>query len=315
MMKRYLLVSTLICFTVQVCLPQSKRRISPDTYINTYKDFAINEMKRSGIPASITLAQGMLESDNGNSILTVEGNNHFGIKCHDWTGKAMYKDDDARNECFRKYNSASESFRDHSDFLLTKQRYNFLFEYKSTDYKNWAKGLKKAGYATNPKYDDKLINLIEGNKLYVYDQGLVARESPRQRASRKKSGETVPDYYINMNTRPIQVRNNIEYVVAKNGDTFNKLCTELEMLNWELLKYNELTKDSTLHDGQILYLQPKRKKADFGNEYHTVQAGETLYSVSQLYGIKTRFLLKLNNLKPQDTVKAGEILYLRAKKK
>jgi len=314
-MKRYLLVSTLICFTVQVCLPQSKRRISPDTYINTYKDFAINEMKRSGIPASITLAQGMLESDNGNSILTVEGNNHFGIKCHDWTGKAMYKDDDSRNECFRKYNSAGESFRDHSDFLLTKQRYNFLFEYKSTDYKNWAKGLKKAGYATNPRYDDKLINLIEGNKLYVYDQGLVARESPRQRASRKKSGETVPDYYINMNTRPIQVRNNIEYVVAKNGDTFNKLCTELEMLNWELLKYNELTKDSTLHDGQILYLQPKRRKADFGNEYHTVQAGETLYSVSQLYGIKTRFLLKLNNLNPQDTIKVGEILYLRAKKK
>jgi len=318
-MKRLLLISALICLTVPVCLAQSKKRISPETYINTYKDFAISEMKRSGIPASITLAQGMLESDNGNSILTVKGNNHFGIKCHDWTGMAIYKDDDSRNECFRKYKSADESFRDHSDFLLSKQRYNFLFEYKSTDYKNWAKGLKKAGYATNPRYDDKLINLIEDKKLYVYDQGLIARESPRQRASRqrdsrKRGEEVAPDYYINLNTRPIQMRNNIEYIVAKNGDTFDKLCAELEMLNWELLKYNELTKDSILHDGQILYLQPKRRKAEFGNEHHTVQPGETLYSVSQLYGIKSRHLLRLNNISAADTIKVGEVLNLRSKK-
>jgi len=315
MMKRYLVVSVWICLTIPVCFAQSKRRISPDTYINTYKDLAISEMKRSGIPASITLAQGMLESDNGNSILTMEGNNHFGIKCHDWQGKKMYKDDDARNECFRKYSSANESFRDHSDFMLSGQRYNFLFEYKSTDYKSWAKGLHKAGYATNPRYAEKLIDLIETNKLYVYDQGLVARESPRQRTSRKRTTESSPDYFIKLSTRPINVRNGIEYVVAKNGDTFGKLGAELEMLNWELLKYNELTSDSTLHDGQILYLQPKHRKAEFGKDYHTVQVGENIYSISQLYGIKTRHLLRLNNLEPQDSIKVGEVLNLRTKKK
>ena len=313
-MNRFLIVSIWICLVVPVCFAQSKRRISPETYINTYKDLAVSEMKRSGIPASITLAQGMLESDNGNSVLTIEGNNHFGIKCHDWRGKAMYKDDDARNECFRKYGSAGESFRDHSDFMLTKQRYNFLFEYKSTDYKSWAKGLKKAGYATSPSYADRLIHLIEDNKLYVYDQGLVARESPHQRTSRKHATETSPDYVINMNTRPINMRNNIEYVVAKSGDTFDKLGAELEMLNWELLKYNELNRDSVLHDGQILYLQPKRRKAEFGKNYHTVQAGDNVYSISQLYGIKTRHLLRLNNLTPQDTIRVGEVLNLRTKK-
>ena len=227
----------------------------------------------------------------------------------------MFKDDDARNECFRKYESANESFRDHSDFMLSKQRYNFLFEYKSTDYKNWAKGLHKAGYATNPRYADKLIDLIETNKLYVYDQGLVARERPHQRLSRKHAAETTPDYFINMNTRPINTRNGIEYVVAKSGDTYGKLGAELEMLNWELLKYNELTSDSTLHDGQILYLQPKHRKAEFGKDFHTVQTGESVYSIAQLYGMKTRLLLKLNNLSPKDSIKVGEVLNLRTKKK
>jgi LysM repeat protein len=314
MIKRYLFVSVWICLTVPVIYAQSKKRITPETYIDIYKDLAISEMKRSGIPASITLAQGMLESDNGNSILTVEGNNHFGIKCHDWQGKTMFKDDDTRNECFRKYGSAIESFRDHSDFMLNKQRYNFLFEYKSTDYKNWAKGLHKAGYATNPRYADKLIDIIENNKLYVYDQGLIAHERPRQRSSGKRTPEKAPDYYINL-TRPINMRNGIEYVVAKNGDTFGKLGAELEMLNWELLKYNELTSDSTLHDGQILYLQPKHRKAEFGKDYHTVQPGESVYSIAQLYGIKTRNLLKMNNLLPLNSIKVGDVLNLRAKKR
>jgi len=297
---------------VPVCFVQAQKRISAETYINSYKDIAINEMKRSGIPASITLAQGMLESENGNSSLVVDGNNHFGIKCHDWTGKTMFKDDDSRNECFRKYKSADESFRDHTDFLLSKQRYNFLFEYKSTDYKNWAKGLKKAGYATNPRYDDMLINLIENNKLYYYDQGLTAAERPRaRRSSKRRTSDEALDFVINLNARPIHLRNNIEYVVAKEGDTFAKLCEELEMLSWELLKYNELTKDSALHDGQILYLQPKHRRAAFGQEPHTVQPGETVYSISQLYGIKIRHLLRLNHKTVSDTIKVGEILNVR----
>jgi LysM repeat protein len=312
-MRQFLLVFALINMTGPLCLVHAQKRTSPEDYILIYKEIAINEMKRSGIPASITLAQGMLESDNGNSSLAVEGNNHFGIKCHDWTGKKMYKDDDRRNECFRKYKSAYESFRDHSDFLLTKQRYTSLFEYKPTDYKNWAKGLKKCGYATNPRYDDMLIKIIEENKLFYYDQGINVVERSR-RPTRKRVSEESPDFVINLNARPTYMRNGIEYVVVKDGDTYQKLCDELEMLSWEIYKYNELTKDSVLHEGQILYLQPKHRKAEFGKEFHTVQAGESVYSISQLYGIKVRHLLRLNNLMPQDSVKEGDVLNLRSKK-
>src|SRR6056297_1976947 len=148
--------------------PQSK---GGNSYIEQYKDLAVREMKRSGVPASITLAQGMLESDYGRSTLAVKANNHFGIKCHnDWTGKRIYHDDDRKNECFRKYNDVYESFKDHSDFLTGVNRYDFLFELKITEYKKWARGLKKAGYATSPTYASKLINLIERYQLHQYDE-------------------------------------------------------------------------------------------------------------------------------------------------
>lgn len=274
-------------------------------------------MKRSGVPASITLAQGLLESDNGNSSLVTKGNNHFGIKCHDWKGAAIYKDDDSKNECFRKYKSAEESYRDHTEFLLTKQRYNFLFSYKSTDYKSWAKGLKKAGYATNPVYPERLIKLIEENKLYLYDQDVAIADKARAgRTSRKKGNTAVaePEFAINLNRHPIYKRNDIEYTVARNGDSVDKLARELEMFNWELLKYNELTKDSSIHEGQLLYLQPKRRKAERGQEFHTVQPGETVYTVSQLYGVKSRLIRKYNHLSPDSVVSTGTVLNLRFKK-
>ena len=290
---------------------QQKRRISKDDYIDTYKDIAIEEMKRSGVPASVTIAQGMLESDNGNSKLTTEGNNHFGIKCHNWEGKSIFVDDDKRNECFRKYNNAAESFHDHTDFLLTKQRYSFLFAYKSTDYKSWVKGLKKAGYATNPRYDDMLIRIIEENKLYEFDHDYVATNRPR--ASKAKTEESGGEFTLRL-TRPIFKRNEVEYIVTKRGDTYEKLANELDMLTWELTRYNELTKDSVLHEGQILYLQPKCRKAEKGMEYHTVVAGETVYSISQLYGMKTKFLRKWNKLSNTDVVKEGDVLNLRTRK-
>lgn len=293
---------------------QAQRRLTPKDYIDTYKNIAVSEMKRSGVPASITLAQGMLESENGNSSLAREGNNHFGIKCHDWTGKSMFLDDDAKNECFRKYKSSDESFRDHSDFLLSRHRYNFLFEYKSTDYKSWAVGLKKAGYATNPKYSDQLIKLIEDNELYAFDRDVAVADRTRSNRSSARRTGTEPEFVINI-TRPVYKRNNIEYVVVKNGDTFEKLSRELEMFSWELFKYNELTKDSVLHEGEILYLQPKRRKAERGKEIHTVQPGETLYSVSQLYGIKIKHLRRLNRLNEKEDVQEGEVLNLRKKKK
>jgi hypothetical protein len=306
---------TLLIFNIN---GQARRRIPPEAYINTYKDIAISEMKRSGIPASITMAQGMLESDNGNSSLVTEGNNHFGIKCHDWTGPGMYKDDDARNECFRKYKSAAESFRDHSDFLLSRQRYTSLFELKSTDYKSWAKGLKKAGYATNPSYADLLIKLIEENKLYYLDQDVAIADRSRSARStaQKVSGQGQgPDFTINLNKHPVYKRNDIEYTVVKNGDTFDKLGRELDMFTWELVKYNELSKDSILHEGQILYLQPKHRRAERGKEIHTVQPGESIYTISQLYGVKTKHIRRLNRLSPDAVVQPGDILNLRSKKK
>ena len=315
-MKRLATSLTLIFILLSTTYSQRSRRNSSDAYIDSYKNIAVSEMKRSGIPASITLAQGMLESENGNSRLATSGNNHFGIKCHDWTGPAIYKDDDSKNECFRKYKSAEESYHDHSDFLRSKQRYNFLFEYKSTDYKSWAKGLKKAGYATNPSYPQMLIKLIEENKLNLYDQDVAIAD--RERTSRSSARTRIsdqPEFTINLNKHPVYKRNDIEYMVAKNGDSFEKLSKELEMFTWELLSYNELTKDSTLRDGQLLYLQPKRRKAEAGNEIHTVQPGETIYSISQLFGIKTKHIRRLNRLSPDAVVNVGDVLNLRSKKK
>lgn len=296
---------------------QSKtNRISAEEYIQLYKDIAIKEMKRSGIPASITLAQGMLESDNGNSRLAKNAKNHFGIKCHDnWKGKGFYMDDDKANECFRTYKSAEESFLDHSDFLLSKQRYSFLFEYKTNDYKSWAKGLKKAGYATNPVYAQKLIEIIEKYQLQYFDSEITAMQRPASHYRTSRKQQTDPDFTININARPIFQNNNVDYILVKKGDTFNKLANELELLNWELYRYNELTKDSMLREGEILYLQPKRRRAERGKDTHIVKAGETSYSISQLYGIKWKQLLKFNHLSDTTHLSTGEILNLRKKKK
>jgi LysM repeat protein len=314
-MKPLVFLLFLSSFLFNITYGQKGRKITADEYINTYKNIAVSEMKRSGIPASITLAQGMLESENGNSSLATKGNNHFGIKCHDWTGDVMHKDDDAPNECFRKYKSAEDSYRDHTDFLLSKQRYTFLFEYKSTDYKSWAKGLKKAGYATNPSYPSMLIKLIDENQLHLYDLDVAIADRERASRSVKRKTPGEPDFTINLNKHPVYKRNDVEYIVVKSGDTFDKLARELEMFNWELYKYNELTKDSTLHDGQLLYLQPKRRKAERGKEIHTVQPGESIYTISQLYAVKSRHIRRLNRLNPDDTVKVGDVLNLRSKKK
>jgi LysM repeat protein len=315
-MKQLAILVCLSFFSLTIIYGQKGRRISADDYINSYKNIAVSEMKRSGIPASITLAQGMLESENGNSSLAIKANNHFGIKCHDWTGDVIHKDDDAPNECFRKYKSAEDSYHDHTDFLLSKQRYTFLFEYKSTDYKSWAKGLKKAGYATNPSYPTMLIKLIDENKLHLYDLDVAIADRERaSRSAKRREPGVQPDFAINLNKHPVYKRNDVEYTVAKSGDTFDKLSRELDMFSWELLKYNELTKDSTLHDGQILYLQPKRRKAERGKEIHTVQPGESIYTISQLYAVKTRHIRRLNRLNPDDTVKVGDVLNLRSKKK
>jgi len=257
-------------------------------------------MKRSGIPASITLAQGMLESQYGNSMLAKKANNHFGIKCHSWKGRKVYMDDDKRHECFRKYGSVYESYKDHSNFIMNSPRYDFLFGYHRTDYKSWAKGLKKAGYATNPKYDDLLIDLIEKHELYKLDRGITVysdKETPEP-----GQGHT------------IHIRNRVKYVVAKEGDTYKSLAQELKMMPWEIYRYNDLPKDASITPGQVIYTQPKRNKSEHGYDFHIVVNGETMYTIAQKYGIRLEKLYKRNKMKPGEPLNEGQKLWLRKNK-
>ena len=294
-------------------------------YIDRFGDLAVTEMKRTGIPASITLAQGLLESDNGNSTLAVKGNNHFGIKCHtSWNGQKIYHDDDRRNECFRKYGTAWESYRDHSDFLSGSKRYASLFDLKKTDYKSWARGLKKAGYATNKEYAELLIRIIEENNLQAYDRGVVARkgdiveqvvviddETEDEPVTTDETITDIDNFTVNINARTALQINRINYVVVKSGDTFVGLAEEFELMYWEIFKYNELSRDAKLVPGQILYLQPKRNKAEMGNDYHQVMEGETMHSISQIYGIKVARLYTMNLMEEGSEPATGEKLWLR----
>jgi hypothetical protein len=281
-------------------------------YIDTYKYIAIKEMERSGIPASITLAQGLLESNNGNSRLAIKGNNHFGIKCHDWKGKKMYHDDDEQDECFRKYKSANESYMDHTDFLMNSPRYQFLFYLDQTDYRGWAKGLKKSGYATSPQYANLLIDIIEENELYVYDkpQSLKKRKNNQELADIDKQGFQITEPH-----RRILVRNRINYILAKEGDTYQTITEEMEMMPFELARYNEFPRDSKIAPGQLIYLQPKRRRASAEFKYHTVEEGENMYHISQMYGIKLKHLYRMNMMNEGDEPEEGVILNLRKAQK
>lgn len=292
-----------LCSARAIAQP-SDYMMSPVEYIERYKDDAIKEMMMHGVPASITLAQGMLESGNGNSALAVFANNHFGIKCHKgWTGPTFIMDDDAKDECFRKYPSVLDSYTDHSMFLRSRPRYAFLFELKKTDYTGWARGLKQAGYATDPRYAERLIEIIESYKLYKYDQDVeVPNITPV--AETTKAPKMTP--------RKVMVFNNRKYVIVKQGDTFYRISMEADVELWQLLKYNEMKKGDKLIIGSKIYLQPKRNKAK--EKIHVVERGETLHSISQLHGIKLRSLCKKNNLRPADKVKPGDKLYLRKKK-
>jgi LysM repeat protein len=320
-MKKWILFALILIISGYVFAQQ--KRITRAEYLAQYCDLAVKEMKRTGIPASITLAQACLESDDGNSTLAREANNHFGIKCHNtWTGEKMYQDDDEKGECFRKYTNAKESFKDHSEFLAKAKRYSSLFQLDPYDYKAWAKGLKDAGYATNPKYPEYLIKIIEDNKLYEFDKGIrvhhIDADSSSVRKPREKKNRqslTDPDNFnISLGGYDVKLNNRVKYIFVKSGDTPDQLARSLDMFAWEILRYNDLTKDSLFHDKQLIYIQPKRNKAEFGKNTHTVKEGETLYSISQFYAVKLNKLIRKNNLVPDYKTKAGEILYLRTRK-
>jgi LysM repeat protein len=308
LMKRFL--CCLIITSSLFVSGQEGRKMTRKEYIDTYKDLALREMERTGIPASITLAQGLLESGDGNSRLARKANNHFGIKCHnDWKGKTIYHDDDAEGECFRKYESVEESYRDHSDFLTGRSRYAELFKNKPGDYKAWAKGLKQAGYATSPTYAEALIRIIEENELQVYDQvvltgkGVKSKEKPAYESTEYAGGRKV--YYTNR----------VKYVIAREGDSFFSLSDELNLFVWLLTKYNEMPDSVIFREGDRVYIQPKRNKAEVDKKTHIVKEGETLLGISQLYAVKKEKLALRNQLTPGDTLRIGQELLLREKKK
>ncbi len=307
-----LLLSSLI--SISLLAQPAKGQMSQAEYIETYKEDAIREMNRSGVPASITLAQGILESGNGNSSLARIANNHFGIKCHsDWDGPTYIQDDDAKDECFRKYKDPLESFEDHSDFLK-KPRYAELFELKITDYKGWAHGLKKAGYATNPKYPKLLIDIIEKNELYQYDKGGKQLASEKKSKSRKPNNSAMTAAIAkSSSSHHVQLsKNNIKYIEVKKGARIEDLAHEFNMGPWQFYKYNDLDKIDRVASDGIIYLQPKKSKAK--EEFHTVAEGESMWEISQKYGIKLKKLYKKNRMLEGEEPKAGTKLYLRKKK-
>lgn len=293
-----------LCLMQTLSAQPAERKYSRREYIERWKDEAVRQMKETGIPASITLAQGILESGDGNSPLARYANNHFGIKCHnDWKGETFTQDDDRSNECFRKYDNAEESFRDHSIFLSTRSNYTKLFSLSATDYKGWVHGLKSAGYATNPQYAYLLIQLIEENNLDNFDRDQIfARKEPKT--------ETKPVISLAGRKHEVKVHdNNIRFIIAREGDTPYKIAKEFEMGLWQIYKYNDLSTNEKIKEGDVIYLQPKRNKSRF--EFHTVETGETMKSISQKYGVKLRKLYRRNHIERGTEPKAGSIIYLR----
>ncbi len=326
-LNRYITVLALALAVTATASAQD--RTTKQEYINKYKQLAIDDMETYGIPASIKMAQALLESDAGNSRLAREGNNHFGIKCKkEWTGETIHHDDDAPQECFRKYASAAQSFRDHSEFLDRSPRYQSLFDLDPLDYKGWAYGLKAAGYATNPKYPELLIKLIEDNKLYLLDKGEtpeVAAVTPTPEPVVETPAEVpaevpvvakvdVDNYVLALYNRggyDIYLNNGCEFVIAAEGDNIFSLAESLSISEKRLRKMNDMAADGDFTSGDMVYIKPKAKRSENGHLLHTVREGETLHSIAQTYGIRMRKLASLNNLTKDGSVFAGQQLKLR----
>ena len=276
-------------------------------YIDQYKDIAIEEMAQYRIPASITLAQGLLESGAGKSYLSRCGNNHFGIKSHGWAGRTIRHDDDKKQESFRAYDSPRESYEDHSRFLAERERYQRLFSLKITDYRGWAHGLKACGYATNPQYAQRLISIIETYKLYEYDK-MSPKAKPEAKA-KKEVAETMSKR-TSYSVHSINAYNQNYYVYARRGDSFESIGREMGISASNLAKYNERDAREQLREGDVVYLRKKQKKADrrFKNHVHVVKQGESMYSIAQTYGIRLASLYKLNRLDADYQINLGDKL-------
>lgn len=332
MRKTILIASLLLAFYSQA---NNHKVISKEEYVESWSRTAMEDMLHYKIPASITLAQGILESGSGNSDLAREANNHFGIKCHSsWTGPRMYKDDDQKNDCFRKYASADLSYKDHSEFLTNSKRYASLFTLEIEDYKSWAKGLKEAGYATNPKYPSLLIDIIESLELYKYDElvlntpnknvlvkqnhktnekssaSKVAHESKKKVPASKVEKQEV-EVVFGATRETFLHDNKVKYVIAKKGDTYYKIAQELEMTLGQIENYNDVKNgNTTIQEGDIINIHPKQAK---GKEDFKIYAEDlTLLQIAQKEGVKVKSLMKINQLtSPKDIVKKGQKVALR----
>ena len=314
----------LLLFLIPLTL--TAQRITPEEYIQTYKDIAIREMKTHKIPASITLAQGLLESGAGNSSLARNAKNHFGIKCHKgWEGDTYYMDDDAKNECFRKYNEVEESFRDHSEFLCARTRYAALFELDITDYEGWAKGLKAAGYATNPKYAQLLIDRIKLYDLTQYDQialGLLAENelepvNPKadeyfELAYSPVDKSVFPLVDMTPDGRFIYENNKVRFVFAKEGETPENMARAFGIKFKRFCEYNCLKhpEEVVFHSGDVVYLS-KLRNSNWKARKYTVQEGETLRDVALRFAVKPEKILRKNDLKENARISKGQELWLR----
>ena len=309
------LFATLILLTVNTVFMQGQtKNPSFEAYINKYKDLAIYHQGVYKIPASITLAQGILESGAGSSRLALKANNHFGIKCkEEWTGGRIYHDDDAKGECFRAYKSVEDSYQDHSVFLSQRKYYVSLFALDIYDYKAWAHGLQKCGYATDKQYGNKLINIIETYGLNKYDKQKVSDNKikpVRDEIHAVKISEAFEKKHpklVNWRRRILQV-NDIHYIIAQPTDTYEYIAYDAHMKLKRLLKYNETTADHKLANGDFVFLQNKQKMASKGTAKHVVKVGESMYSISQTYGMKVKSVYKLNKLPDNYVPKKGDIL-------
>ena len=294
------------------------QKISQEEYIAKYKNLAISEMHRSGVPASITLAQGILETESGNSSLVLRSNNHFGIKCKsNWDGPSVSHDDDARDECFRAYGTAEESYRDHSDFLKNSPRYAFLFKYEPTNYKDWAFGLKEAGYATNPRYPEMLIRFIETNHLQQYDTAemLLAYSTDKEPSYEVFNAVVIENYPEPARKTPAygafsnHVVNGSKAIFVPEGTSLLAIATKQKIHLSKLLEINDLKKDGLLKRGQFIFLEKKATQGE--NDFYIVEDGETPYDVAQKNGVLLQSILVFNKLGENDHLQPGKKLYLK----
>jgi hypothetical protein len=331
-MKKFLIAFALIAGLTASA--QQDGRTPQDRYVARYAGIAVNEMYRSGVPASITLAQGIIESRSGLSALAVDGNNHFGIKCHNsWNGRTMRADDERKNECFRVYDSAEESFRDHSDFLRYLDRYKFLFDFPTTDYKSWAYGLKQAGYATDPSYADKLIRCVEDYGLFRFDrmtvEEVLAEAGKEAERPAELEADTVPESPLKIESgeiysgaageeyrfslsRTLYSRNGVPFVYAVEGETYATLAKRYHLFLKEILKFNDLTDGAELHAGDIVYLEPKKAQTVRGlDKYIVGEEGESFHTICQRFAVREKAILKLNGLPAGYQPKEGDELLLR----